>query len=296
MEEETTTRNTKGLRMKESLIKYLAGILDADGCLSFMFTQDRLREDCFALGLSLALSSSTAVDRHGFMQSLPVDTGFGAITTSGEEQQFLTWQVRKSSHLEMLLPRLIKHMVIKAKYWQWLLDTWRERRSVQIGQRSVSLHERQELSRQCKERRASMVGPIRPKNHPTWGWLAGYLDGDGCYYFRETSRRKNRFPCDYVRVFEMRVSCACHVNDASVLEFIHKAFGGMIGNQTETVKVWYRTLGASNKSFALNFLPNLVKHSRLKKHKIEMMISIHNTLIPHQQRLSIPTPAGEATV
>ena len=45
-----------------------------------------------------------------------------------------------------------------------------------------------------------------------------------------------------------------------------------------------------SKDFALKFLPRLVKHSRLKKHKLEQMICYH------RQRLSVSAPAGEAIV
>jgi hypothetical protein len=59
-------------------------------------------------------------------------------------------------------------------------------------------------------------------------------------------------------------------------------------NKDGSNKYWRRGLGQPNRSFALRFLPNLAKHSRLKRHKIDAII--HH----HQQRLSVPGAAQVA--
>ena len=258
--------------MNESLVKYLAGLLDADGSLSFESSlgyDGRVR-----VSLKLHLVSADTIDRNGFVASLPALTGLGNVSRSYD--RYTSWSVGNRAHLEMLLPRLIKHMVIKARHWQWLLEFWRDWRSQERGQKSMTPEEWQDLSRRSKESRRERVGPLKAKNHPTWAWLAGYLDGDGCYSFR-TSRNHN-----------MRLSVTAHVTDLSVLEFLQKSFGGTIRNnsRTDTVRVWWRGLGPANASFALNFLPRIVKHSRLKRHKIEQMIHYH------RQRLSVPRAAA----
>lgn len=261
--------------MNESLVKYLAGLLDADGSLSFRFRCDDNKPHRLYLGLILVLSSSKAVDQRGFVSSLPGLTGFGGFSTYGEDKKFYRWETGKTSHLEMLLPRLIKHMVIKARHWQWMLDTWREQRG-----NPHSAEECDELRKASKASRASRVGPLKPKNHPTWAWLAGYLDGDGWYRLFDLKRKSG--------VWHASVGAVSHVNDMEVLRFIQKAFGGNIRNhgQSKDCFVWHRGLGAAHRSFALRFLPNLTKHARLKKHKIDQMIHYH------QQRLSAPSPTG----
>ncbi len=176
----------------------------------------------------------------------------------------------------MLLPRVTKHMVIKAKHWQWMLDTWRMTRA---NGKTCSMEERERLTLASKESRRRNVGPLRPKNHPTWAWLAGYLDGDGYYSYR--CRKQN----GYVQ-WNMFVSACAHVNDASVLEFLQKSFGGTIApqGQSDNVKIWKRSLGYSNRSFALKFLPKLARHTKMKRYKIDAIIS------HHRQRLSVPGP------
>lgn len=268
--------------MNESLVKYLAGLLDADGSLSLSFKHDQNRKGRYFIGLQLRLAASDAVDRHGFVQSLPELTWMGTTSRYGPQHQYITWAVSKRRDLEMLLPRLIKHMVIKAKHWQWLLDVWRLARS---ENKTCSLRQREALTEASKESRQFRTGPVRAKNHPTWAWLAGYLDGDGWYSY--TSGVYNGY-----RQWRMEVGAVAHINDIGVLEFLQRSFGGRIKDhgQSDNVKVWKRSLGYQNRSFALRFLPNLAKHSRLKRHKIDAII--HH----HRQRLSVPGVKAQATV
>jgi hypothetical protein len=263
--------------MNESLIKYLAGLLDADGNLSF--DKHTGQDGRIRISLKLGLVSAASIDRHGFVPSLPALTGMGSVTqTYGK---YNCWSVCHRADLEMLLPRLVKHMVIKAKHWQWMLEYWRGYRSQERGSKSLSEQEWLALSEQSKQSRKENVGPLKPKNHPTWAWVAGYLDGDGCYSFR-TSKNNN-----------MRLSVTAHINDAGSLTFLQNAFGGTIKEYSGKphIKVWWRGLGPANRDFALKFLGKLVNHSRLKKHKLEQMISFH-----HRQRLSVSTATADAIV
>lgn len=259
--------------MNESIVKYLAGLLDADGSLSFAFKCDPNRPDRHFVGLQLSLASSIAVDKRGFVPSLTQLTGMGTISRYGNNQQFVTWRISKRADLEMILPRLIKHMVIKARHWQWLLDEWREFRRT-----SCDEQKRDELKAASKQSRKDRVGSIYPKNHPTWAWLSGYLDGDGCYSYRK------HLANGYWQ-WAIHVSAVAHVDDIVGLELIQKSFGGHIRRRkSDDVMIWRRSLGYQNRSFALRFLPYVAKHSRLKRQKIDAII--HH----HRQRLSVPGP------
>jgi hypothetical protein len=261
--------------MNESTVKYMAGLLDADGSLSLMF---RKHGSGTYLALRLTLTSSDAVDRHGFVENLPNTLGMGTAHRYGKNQQFITWTVAKRADLEMILPRLIKHMLIKATHWQWLLDVWREHRGQSVDDDKV-----QALKDQSKFSR-SVSGPLKPKNYPTWAWMAGFMDGDGYY-----TCRRNRPPRD---TWAMRIGCVIHRNDRHVLELIQKAYGGKIveHGQSPSCLCWYRNAGVSESSFVLSFLSKMARFSMLKRRKIDHMIHIH------QQRLSISTSAEEATV
>jgi hypothetical protein len=257
--------------MNETLVKYLAGLLDADGVLEFTFDDDRrvaLRLVLHALGdpaygdLLLTLSREA-----GHIES----QGRGG---GGD----VAWLVTKRSELEKLLPRVVKHMVVKAKHWQFLLDMWRVHRSALNApspEVKSALLNTEALSR--RER----VGPLKPKNHPTWAWLAGYLDG-----------RAGRYGA-----VPMRVEARAHVGDIAVLRFLQNAFGGTIRphRKSRSTSVWHRSLGPGDRSFARHFLPRVAKHSRVRRHVIDSLIHAH------QQRLSPrgtkpPAPSGDADV
>lgn len=252
--------------MNETLVKYLAGLLDADGCLSFNFRADKNDPDEFHVSLRLVLSASDNIDKDGFVESLYEKTGFGTVCRIPPNKTVAAWTVSRRSDLEMLLPRVIKHMVIKARHWQWLLDIWRKYRGLAYGQKGISIEERELLSAQVRLSRKN-VGPLKPKNHPSWAWLAGYLDGDGHYTMRLDETGRNH----------VRVGATAHIDDAFVLSFIEKAFGGFTcpNHKRPNVLGWYRNLGSSETSFALRFLPNLAKHSKFKRRKIDDIIRWH---------------------
>lgn len=271
--------------MNESLIKYLAGLLDADGNLSFNYTADNYKENYFSLGLRLNLGAASSIDKHGFVASLPTLTGMGtghSPTLYAGNGKYVNWQVTKRADLEMILPRLTKHMYIKARHWLWMMEIWRDVRAKEHGSKSIHALERATLEQAKKESRKFRVGPLKPKNFPSWAWLAGYLDGDGWYMHRNPE----------VRRYEMHVGACAHITDASVLAWLQNSFGGSVRphSQSANVMQWRRSLSNADRSFALRFLPKLVKHSRLKRHKIELMI--HH----HQQRLSALSSTEQATV
>lgn len=262
--------------MNETLIKYLSGLLDADGSISLQFHNVNKEKGTCTIGMCIQVSSSTAVDKHGFIDSLPMLTGFGISTPETARPHITKWTVQSRSHLEMLIPRLVKHMVVKGRHLQRLYDKWREKRGA-----SISLEEAESLKEFSKSSRLDS-GPMKPKNHPSWAWTAGYLDGNGSY---RCGLKKDRDRYSY----QNSVHASCHIGDVHVLEFLQKAFGGYIKPHStcEKCMVWERKLGKADRSFALRFLPKLVNHSRLKKHKIEMILAFH-----HSQRSSGKDPTG----
>lgn len=270
--------------LNETLVKYLAGILDADGSSTFTFRRQRDQHDAdlYYPSLRVQLSSSTAIDRLGFVETLPSLTGMGTFSRYGAKQQFKTWMVTKRSDLEMLMPRLVKHMLVKAKHWQWQFDCVRESRGKLLTPAQCD-----EMKEASKVSRATRSGPLKPKNHPSWAWLAGYLDGDGWYRMKRYTNRDG-----YPR-WNISVGAVAHLNDIEVLRFLERTLGGIVRGhgQSPNVFVWYRNLGAEQRDYALRALPYLAKHSRLKRDKIDQMIHHHR-----QQRLNPLTPQGEAIV
>lgn len=251
--------------MKETEAKYLAGLCDADASLSFHFQDGRMY-------LEFQLCASEAVDRNGeLIKALPTELGLGYVNSrvcSGNIQNM--FRVCNYNELERFLPHIIKHMVIKGAHWSWLLECRRKF----AGQELTSEHI-ENLKAASKQSR-SKAGGLKPHNHPTWGWVAGYLDGDGCYKFRHT---KNRLGCPYT---DMSVGCLSHENDRVGIDLLKKAFGGSVYKVKDKPHVvWYRNLGNRDRQFALLFLSKMAGRSRLKKWKIQQMISHHGQRLNH---------------
>jgi hypothetical protein len=273
-----------GHGMNETLIKYLSGLLDADGTISFDFKNESRNNGNANLGLKVGIAGSEAVDRHGFLEKLPELTGHGYISRHGDKKQYIYWVLTSRRDLEMLVPRLLKHMCVKAKHLQRMFEKYREMRGTVLSPADC------ETLREWSKQSRYDAGPLKAKNHPSWAWTSGYLDGNGHYMFSLANKGK---PGAKVETRSMRVSACCHKGDAAVLEFLHKAFGGKIKPHpgSGNAMIWDHNLGLSERSFALEFLGNVVRFSQFKKHRIEQIISFH-----HQQRLNHPTPAGEAIV
>lgn len=249
----------------ETEIKYLAGLMDADGCLSFRFTDNY----CY---LELSLAASESIDKHGYVDSLGERAGSVSIreypgTNWSPSHQ---WRVSKRSELNMLLPRIIKHMVVKGKHWNNLFTKYTELKATLLTDSEI------EKLKTWSSASRKEAGPLKPKNHPTWAWTAGFLDGDGYYSLQYGKVKHSPNYCS------LRMGAVCHKDDRVSLDLLHKAFGGNFKEEGDILR-WYRNLGPRDKSFAVPFLQKVHAHSKLKKWKIEQMLAFHNNQL---QRLT----------
>lgn len=252
----------------ETDVKYLAGLLDADGSLSFKFCKASSGKTF--LYLILGVSASVSVDKLGYVKSLDDYCGSVSKITydNPNHNDAYCWKVQSRTDLNKLLPRLVKHMVVKGAHFKRLYDKFVELKGADVTEEVDSLKAFSGESRKGS-------GPWKPKKHPTWAWVAGYLDGDGCYTF---SKGKT-----------LHVGCITHVDDLHGIELLQKAFGGSIYDpQPDNTRLWRRGLGKSHRSFAKTFLAKMARHSKLKKWKIEQMLNFHN----QPQRLSDTSPTG----
>lgn len=256
----------------ESEIKYLAGLLDADGSLSFKFCKTETGKTY--LYLVLSLTASKKIDKHGYLYSLGERLGSCCEIKykKPNHNDAVKWHVQSRRDLNLLIPRLTKHMVIKARHWDNLHNIFTEYKGVDVTGKEEELKELSSLSRKN-------TGPLKPKKHPTWAWVAGYMDGDGCYTL---SKR-----C-------VHIGAIAHTDDAVALELLYHAFGGSLYEPRleDNTRLWRKGAGIKNADFAKHFLNKVHRHSRLKKWKIEQMIAFHN----QPQRLSDYTSTEEAIV
>lgn len=251
--------------MKETEIKYLAGLLDADGSMFFNYTSGRVY-------LSIALDASESVDRNGkYINWLGNQLGVKPYRTDKSKQN-KAWAVgnklviSKKSTINMLVPRLVKYLVIKGKHLQRLYDVYR------TLQGKVLEPEELEKLKQFVKRSRKDSGPVKTKSWLPKAYVAGFLDGDGSYIFKKNGGK-------------YQITATSHENDRVVIDLLNKQYGGYITYQDNVVR-WHRALGRTSKSFAVPFLKTMHRHSQLKKHKIEMFL--HH----HSQRLTVSNPTG----
>lgn len=253
-------------KFTETQIKYLAGLIDADGSLLFHFTH--YKDDVYNINLKLTLQQSLSIDKDGkYIKSLSEHCGWNQFIDISQYKDTWSdayrWTINSRDDLNMLLPRLMKHLVIKGKHFHALFEKY----NTLLG-KSVSKIEMEQLKEFAIQSRKD-VGPIKPKNHPTWAWTAGYLDGDGCYFMRHRKKNWGVFT-------ELCVQVVAHDDDIVGLQLLSKAFGGKINKKSsENTHVWSRNLGNSDRQFAIAFLKKMHMHSQLKQYKIEQFLHHH---------------------
>lgn len=248
----------------ETLNKYVAGFVDADGTISFHF--NKTVDGFFRIGLQFGIAQ---IDNRGrgfkLLQDLrdAYDVG-SVIDIESKNQKY--WKVAGKNDLEKFLPHIIKHMVIKGKHFQRMLEKRRELSGVNLTQDQVD-----ELRRFAKESRAD-TGSTRYKKNASPAWLAGYIDGDG--YLRCSGREH------WLKIHVQK-------SDVCSVELIQKTYGGKIYNTTkENIKEFKLNFGASFYGIATKVLKAIIPHLRLKRHDAEMI------LYWHKQRLNEKNPKG----
>lgn len=248
----------------ETLNKYVAGFVDADGTLAFHF--NKTVDGFFRIGLQFGI---TQIDNRGrgfkLLQDLRDAYDVGSITDVKDKNQKY-WKVAGKNDLEKFLPHIIKHMVIKGKHFQRMLEKRRELSGVDLTQDQVD-----ELRRFAKESRAD-TGSTRYKKNASPAWLAGYIDGDG-----------------YLRCSEREHWLKIHVQKSDVcsVELIQRTYGGKIYDTAkENIKEFRLNFGASFYGIATKVLKAIIPHLRLKRHDAEMI------LYWHKQRLNEKNPKG----
>lgn len=185
--------------------KYVAGFLDADGYIGLAFRdiggefKNTDTKKCFA-NVEFTQKASHDEVLHMIHQMFGGSIGHNKANNSTQLKLF-------GKRGAMLLERVKKYLVIKRHYAEVALS---------LHQQVVSRKETQKLFKQAKSE------PCLPlPNYPSRKWMAGYMDGDGCFSAKIYGKDKN-----YVG---LQMSVVAELGHTEGLDLIHKAFGGGIG-------------------------------------------------------------------
>ena len=193
------------------------------------------------------------------LEFLKESYGVGSLSDVPSKKQKY-WKVANKDELEKFLPHVIKHMVIKGKHFQRMLEKRRDLAGVNLSQEQV------DALRQFAKSSRKDTGATRYKKNASPAWLAGYIDGDG--YLRHSDK-------------EHWLKIHVQTSDVVAVELIQNTYGGKIYPTTkENIKEFRLNFGASFYGTANKVLKAIIPHLRIKRHDAEMILHWH------KQRLS----------
>lgn len=235
----------------EQLNKYLAGLFDADGCISIEWHDHKY------LSLRFTLTAAASVDNDfETLRSLQSFYNMGTLRYSIGESGTSRCDWRLSSKEAKMMFNLIgKHLRIKGTHFETMINLQESYKGQVITE---------EQWEQIKEvRRVSRANStwLKYPKHLSYAWVSGYFDGDGSYGFRKK-----------YNTLDIRVPSS----DLHILYKLQEDFGGSIlTGHSENYKVWSKGLGKGHIKFSLPFLKKMRQYSciRQKYEKIQEMIT-----------------------
>ncbi len=224
--------------------KYLAGFLDADGYIGVVFVAGLRKPQ-----LRLHISQKTQRDKVLHLLHEEFGGCLSYQTVKGVSYTKLSWSGNRQC--AKLLSLVRKHLVVKRHYAEVCLD---------LCSRDVQQDEIPAIREYLKIQRRQRSLPIPP--HPSRRWLAGYLDGDGCFSVRGIHKNSG--------VASIVLHVAASVYDTEGIELIQKQFGGRIHNMCEGR---VRQLVVSlNPTKTVALLKPIAKHMVVKRAQAEFLL------------------------
>lgn len=187
--------------------KYIAGFLDADGSIGVRF-----HADCKTPQMSVSFSQKTTQDE--VLQRFQEELGgsYNQVKVNGQLYTHLVFGGNPQSFA--LLNRIRQFLVVKRHYADVCMD---------VCSRRVEREEIPTVREYLKIQRKQRSLPL--PTHPTRGWLAGYIDGDGCISVERITRPSGNA--------NLVLHIAASAYDTEGIELIQKQFGGRINDMCE---------------------------------------------------------------
>uniref|UniRef100_A0A6H1ZUS4 Putative homing endonuclease n=1 Tax=viral metagenome TaxID=1070528 RepID=A0A6H1ZUS4_9ZZZZ len=220
--------------------KYLAGFLDSDGSVWMQYTKEGWKPS-----ICMLFSQKTSQDE--VLSLIQEDYGGTLKQQTIKGVQYSSLGIYSKAAVG-ILNRIKKYLVIKRHYVEACLEVER--------QRTDSI---EKTKAYLKEQRKVRSLPL--PNFPSRKWLAGYLDGDGCFHGRVTGRYGSA---------SIQLHVAASNYDTEGLEIIHKAFGGGLYDMCNGRVTQYRVMLPPSK--AKSVLPYFAKHMIVKRDQVYFIL------------------------
>lgn len=215
--------------------KYFAGFVDADG--SILIQPYKLANGMFKIYPKVNIGQLAF--RAQNLKELADYYDVKLVTREAADMLLVDLNGSKAVSFLMLIK---KHLVIKDELAEYVLS---------VSDKEVTQEELDSIRLVIKQLRKKNTPT---KNHPSRKWMAGYIDGDGCFYAKVKT----------TGVMDCRLIIASSADALAGLELIKKAFGGhirIVGNSS------HFTLNLS-KHKAIELYEYIGQHLRIKKSQI----------------------------
>lgn len=235
------------MKFKETTIKYLAGLFDADGSISLMKGTHNVQA---------VIQISQSVQGYPVIDLLCEEFGknYSVCRKEGYRDTHL-FPLCKLSHQRAFIDRICKYMVVKGFDFNWVISKVEELRGSRVSDKEF-----EDIKRE-REIHRHVGGSVKPISHVSDAWVAGFLDGDGHY---ENAKQKS------VSVF------ATKTEKFVAMYYLREKLGGYCYESSKKGVGWRRNLGKQGKDFAVPFLTLMRKYSLIKKDKIKDLLDFHS--------------------
>jgi len=261
--------------------KYIAGFLDADGCITMEWSE--IKRD-FASPIRkphLVLKFAQLTQKDEVIYRIQEAIGGRISSRMMNDKDFYTSLIIAGKDAEMALSRIQKYLVVKRHIAGIALE---------MNKKTM---DRKEGTAFFRMNRKVQSYPL--PNFPTRQWLAGYFDGDGCFATRLPKGRS---------AVQFMAEIACSDYDSEGIELIQKVFGGAIHPHGAEghLRVWSMAISPSK---AKQFVGYFNKHLIVKKEQSDFILgcadmghyrdgisikSAMKQLKAHPHRLNEPRP------
>jgi len=217
--------------------KYIAGFLDADGSITLGFNRETRRPQ-----LQVVFSQNASQDE--VIHRIHEELRCGSICerTSNANTRYSTLTLTQSN-ARMLLNRIGHHLVVKRHFAAVAVD---------LSQRQIEPSEIETVQAYIKVHRYMSSLPVPP--HPSRSWMAGYLDGDGCFAVTKMTK--------FGEVADLVLHVAADKRKVEGIELMQKNFGGRIYSMSQDrCRQWVLRLDPPK---VLSMMPDLAKRMVVK--------------------------------
>lgn len=226
--------------------KYIAGFLDSDGSVQIMYRYPtRDKSDSTQMRVYVGIEFTQLSKRDEVLHK--IQEAIGGKLYFSEERAATTLKLFGKPAV-MCLSRIRKHLVIKRHYANIALDM------------AGKIVNRKEATKQLKAERRRKSLPL--PNYPSRKWMAGYIDGDGCFGVRVPKGRSSA---------QITLEATSSDYDSEGIELIQKAFGGSIsiGGKRRNLRSLTITMPPSK---AKQILSHCGKYLTIKKTQADFIL------------------------